>query len=146
VPVIWIRQEFAPDLSDAFPHMRKSNRSYTIKGTDGCRLLKELVTEPSDGDVVKKRFSAFFETVLDRELRKRNVSTVVLAGITTSWCVRSTAVDAYQLGYNVILVDGTLAGFNEADHESSLREMDGYLASVATVDDVADLFARESAR
>ena len=41
-PVIWIRQEFKEDLSDAFPHMRRDGRRYTIRGTPGCELIPEL--------------------------------------------------------------------------------------------------------
>jgi nicotinamidase-related amidase len=39
LPVFWIRQEFAPDLHDAFLEMRASNVSITIAGTPGCELL-----------------------------------------------------------------------------------------------------------
>ena len=42
VPVIWIRQEFKSDLSDAFLIMRKKKESVTIKGTKGCKVLEEL--------------------------------------------------------------------------------------------------------
>lgn len=38
-PVIWVRQEFAPDLSDAFLSMRQTGRRVTIRGTAGCDLL-----------------------------------------------------------------------------------------------------------
>ena len=44
IPVIWVGQSFSPDLSDAFPHMRKSGRSYTIKGTSGALRLDSLET------------------------------------------------------------------------------------------------------
>lgn len=128
VPVIWVRQEFQPDLSDAFPHMIAANRRYAISGTSGCQLLEQLDTAPDDIDVVKTRFSAFFETDLDRHLGNHDVRTVYLAGITTAWCIRTTAVDAYQRGYGVRLVADCLAGFTHADHQNSLREMDGYIA------------------
>jgi len=36
-PIIWVRQEFEPDLSDAFPEMRANNTRVTIKGTPGCQ-------------------------------------------------------------------------------------------------------------
>ncbi len=136
MPVFWVRQEFAPDLSDAFPHMQRSSRRYTIKGTDGCKLLADLEVAPADFDVVKKRFSAFFETDLHERLGSLGVTTIILAGITSSWCVRSTAVDAYQLGYTVLLAAGTMAGFNEDDHDNSLSEMDGYIAEIVSVGDL----------
>src|SRR4029434_8998496 len=64
-PVIWVRQEFAPDLSDAFLEMRKHNLQVTIAGTDGCELLPELNQGQDDKTIVKKRYSAFFGTDLE---------------------------------------------------------------------------------
>jgi len=57
------------------------------------------------------------------------VSTVILAGITTPWCVRSTAVDAYQREFDVILASDCMAAFDEASHVESLTAMDGYIAT-----------------
>ena len=47
-PVLWVRQEFAPDLSDAFLRMRRENLRVTIAGTDGCERLPELERHASD--------------------------------------------------------------------------------------------------
>jgi nicotinamidase-related amidase len=130
LPVIWIKQAFEPDLSDAFPHMRRTGKAYTIRGTPGAELLPELQTGPDDFVVFKKRFSAFFETGLADTLRQLNVGTVILCGVTTSWCIRSTATDAYQHGFEVLLVGDCMAGFNKPDHERDLRAMDGYIGRV----------------
>lgn len=54
-PVIWVRQEFEPDLQDAFPEMRAKGIRIAIKGTPGCQLLRELAGDPSDIVIVKKR-------------------------------------------------------------------------------------------
>src|SRR6185436_11682833 len=70
-PVYWVRQEFAPDLSDAFPVMRKRGIRNTIAGTDGCEILPELDLLPSEAVIVKKRYSAFFGTDLDQLLAVR---------------------------------------------------------------------------
>src|SRR5216684_4244910 len=59
-PVIWIRQEFEPDLRDAFPEMRAKGIRIAIKGTIGCEIASGLATAPSDTVVIKKRYSAFF--------------------------------------------------------------------------------------
>ncbi len=59
-PVIWVRQEFKADLSDAFLSMRKQGIQMTIEGTDGAKLLPELKVQPTDLEIIKKRYSAFF--------------------------------------------------------------------------------------
>jgi nicotinamidase-related amidase len=47
-PVIWTRQEFEPDLRDAFPEMRAKGIRITIKGTPGSEIDCELKVGPSD--------------------------------------------------------------------------------------------------
>ena len=138
VPVFWIRQEFEPDLSNVFRHMRDGGRSYAIRGTPGSRLLPELDVDPSDTIISKHRFSAFFETSLADRLSALGIDTVVLAGITTAWCVRSTAVDAYQRDLTVILARECLDGFTERDHENSLRDMGGYIARALTNREISE--------
>jgi nicotinamidase-related amidase len=95
-PVIWVRQEFQPDLRDAYPEMRKKGIRATIAGTPGCEIVSELNVAPSDPIVVKKRYSAFFDTTLDQVLAALAPDGLILAGINTHACIRATAIDAYQ--------------------------------------------------
>src|SRR6185503_15671686 len=78
-PVIWIRQEFSPDLSDAFLEMRKYNLRVTIAGTTGAEILPELERDPLDCIIVKKRYSAFFKTNLDETLAALRPETLDVA-------------------------------------------------------------------
>jgi maleamate amidohydrolase len=54
-PIIWVRQEFEADLSDAFREMRRQNIRVTIRGTQGCKIIPELGPHPDDPHVIKKR-------------------------------------------------------------------------------------------
>jgi nicotinamidase-related amidase len=47
-PIVWVRQEFAPDLSEAFLRARREHHRVKIAGTDGCELLPELQPHASD--------------------------------------------------------------------------------------------------
>jgi maleamate amidohydrolase len=132
-PIIWVRQEFAPDLSDAFLEMRRRKIPITIKGTRGSRIVPELAPLPEEHHVVKKRYSAFFGTELDELLRTHAVDTLVIAGINTHACVRTTAIDAYQRDLNVIIPREAVGSYDR-DHEAmSLRYMDGKIVSVVTL-------------
>jgi nicotinamidase-related amidase len=73
---------------------------------DWTELAPELDQHPDDHVVTKQRGGAFLGTNLDDYLRQRGVTQVVLAGISTSAGVESTARSAYDLGYNVVLVQG----------------------------------------
>jgi nicotinamidase-related amidase len=138
LPIIWFRQEFAPDLSDAFLHVKRSGKPYAIQGTAGCQLLPELQVAPDDRILVKKRYSAFFQTELDAVLGHLQPHTLVLAGITTAWCVRSTAVDAYQRDYRVLLAQEAMAGFTERDHLESLNAMNGLVGTALSNAELAE--------
>ena len=129
-PFIWIRQEFAPDLSDAFLEMRKRNVCVTISGTEGCKLLAELDYLPTDTTLVKKRYSAFFGTNLDALLKDLQPELLVVAGINTHACIRTTVVDAYQRDYEVILATDCIASYDEAHHELTKQYLDVAIAQL----------------
>ncbi|MDX1428811.1 MAG: cysteine hydrolase, partial [Rhodothermales bacterium] len=135
-PVIWVRQEFAPDLSDAFLVMRKHDIHITIAGTSGALLLDELDRDPADYEVVKKRYSAFHGTRLESLLEEMAVRTLVIAGINTHACVRMAAIDAYQRDYEVIVARNCVASPDHAHHEMTLVYLDGEIAKVTS-----DVFA-----
>lgn len=132
LPIVWIRQEFEPNLSDAFLEMRQYGIKKYIKGTPGVKILSELKVLDSENVVVKKRYSGFFETSLDQILRECNVDSLVLAGINTHACIRTTAIDAYQRDWKVILAADCINSYNQDWHESSLDYMKGRIASYLT--------------
>jgi maleamate amidohydrolase len=138
-PIVWVRQEFEPDLSDAFREMRRDNIRITIKGTEGCKIVPDLVPRPDDLHVIKKRYSAFFRTQLDELIRTKVVDTLVLAGINTHACVRTTAIDAYQRDLDVIIAREAVGSYDREHAAVSLRYMDGKIASVMSV---AELLSR----
>src|SRR5262249_26279950 len=127
-PVIWVRQEFAPDLSDGFLVMRKRNLRVTIAGTEGCQILPELDRDPSETVIVKKRYSAFFGTELDHLLQTLRPKSLVIAGVNTHACIRTTAIDAYQRDYDVIVVADGVASYDDEHHEVTKRYLDGTIA------------------
>jgi len=129
-PVIWVRQEFKADLSDAFLDMRRRNIRVTIEGTHGAQLLPELERAECDAVVVKKRYSAFYNTNLEEILARVEPAALVLAGINTHACIRTAAIDAYQRDYDVILASECIASYDPVWHEETLRYVDGRIARV----------------
>ncbi len=136
-PVVWVRQEFAPDLSDAFLRTRRENHRVTIAGTDGCELLPELERHPSDKVLIKKRYSAFFGTGLDETLTSICPETLVLAGINTHACVRMTAIDAYQRDYQVLIASDCVASYDMEHHEVTVRYLGAGIARFASSQEIA---------
>jgi nicotinamidase-related amidase len=140
-PIVWVRQEFAPDLSDAFLRARRENHRVTIAGTDGCELLPELERHASDKVLVKKRYSAFFGTDLDETLAAIRPEVLVLAGINTHACIRTTAIDAYQRDYEVLIASDCVASYDAEHHEVTKRYLDAGIARFVLSAELAKMLA-----
>jgi nicotinamidase-related amidase len=129
-PVIWVRQEFEPDMRDAFPEMRAKGIRITMRGTPGCQIAPDLEVAPADPIIIKKRYSAFYGTSLDQVLAELRPDGLILAGINTHACIRVAAIDAYQRDWQVILAADCVGSYDQEHHEVSLRYMNGKIASL----------------
>ena len=81
----------------------------------------------TDHVIVKKRYSAFFGTNLDDLLGRLGCTQIIVAGINTHACVRTTVIDAYQRDYDVILARDCIESHDKEHHETTWRYMDGKL-------------------
>ncbi|GAB7030050.1 isochorismatase family protein [Streptomyces sp. NPDC021749] len=106
---------------------------------DWAELVPELDRRPGDLTVSKQRWGAFHGTGLDRELRDRGVTQIVLAGIATSIGVESTARAAHEHGYHVTLVTDAMADLDEAAHRNSLEKVFPRLGETGTTEAVLTL-------
>lgn len=145
-PVIWVRQEFESDLSDAYVGLRKTNTKITIKGTRGSQLLPELITDNNDVDVVKKRFSAFHETQLDSILAANSITSLIICGVKTHACIRTSAIDAYQRDFDVIIAKDCVADTNQTHGEISLDYLSKYMARVLGNPEIVELLLKSGTK
>jgi nicotinamidase-related amidase/ribosomal protein S18 acetylase RimI-like enzyme len=122
IPVIWVRQEFTPDLHDAFLAIRRGvSKPVTIQGTAGAKLLSGLVVAPKDHEIIKKRYSAFFGTQLDDLLHSMDIKRLIIAGVNSHACVRMAVIDAYQRDYSIFLATDCVDSYDKEHHDISLR-------------------------
>ena len=98
-----------------------------------------LAPEPGDIVVRKTRVGAFSTTDLDEQLRKRGISTVVLAGISTSGVVLSTVRDAADRDYRVIVLADGCADFDAEVHDVLLGKVFRRQADVVTIAELDEL-------
>lgn len=112
------------DEGDKFHPETKLFPPHNIKGTGGRDLYGQLadVYEAIKDDsrvfwMDKRHYSAFAGTDLDIRLRERRVTTVVLTGVLTDICVLHTAVDAYNLGYDIEIPASCVASLSQENHD-----------------------------
>ncbi len=102
-------------------HELKFWGDHAIAGTKGAEVIPEL--KPGEGDYVvpKRRYSGFFHTDLDLLLRELGVERVILTGLHAHMCVRHTAADAYQLGYDVLVATDCTDSFTKEDYDYGIK-------------------------
>ena len=88
--------------------------------------------EPAPGETVitKQYASAFFGTSLASTLTSLRVDTVLIAGVSTSGCVRASAVDACQHGFVPLVVRDAVGDRHSAPHEANLFDLQAKYAEV----------------
>jgi nicotinamidase-related amidase len=101
----------------------------------GLEFVEPLAPLAAEIVVRKSRASAFFGTPLSTWLRQLDVDTVVLAGETTSGCVRATAVDAYSHGFGVAVVEEATFDRSPLSHKVNLFDLSLKYASVVHLDE-----------
>ncbi|MCH7885673.1 MAG: cysteine hydrolase, partial [Planctomycetes bacterium] len=74
-----------------------------LAGSWGSQIVPALEPHPDEYRVAKRRYSGFFETDLDLRLRELGIRHVVVVGVVTNICVRSTVHDAFYRGYDAIV-------------------------------------------
>ncbi|MBS0265821.1 MAG: aldehyde dehydrogenase family protein, partial [Planctomycetes bacterium] len=96
------------DEAQQMPHWRQSGLQRCRAGTPGHSPPENLLALPGEEIVHKRFYSGFHGTDLATRLRAANVDTVILAGVHLRACVRTTAIDAYQLGFQVWMADDAI--------------------------------------
>jgi ureidoacrylate peracid hydrolase len=145
-PIFFTRYSLNRDYSDAglllelFPAVKDAGGM--IRETWDADIVDELKPQPGESVIDKTRYSAFYDTDLERQLRDLGVDTVIVCGVTTNICVESTVRDAFFRDIRVIVPsDGTAAVTPEL-HEGALRDFEYGFGRVATVAEIADSLAR----
>jgi maleamate amidohydrolase len=144
IPVIFstVRYDDA-DLRDAGIWALKQKGSVTLRAeTDGHELDPRLTFAKGDSLLLKKYASCFFGTDLVSRLNSRRIDTLIIAGCTTSGCVRATAVDAIQNGFRPIVVREAVGDRSVAAHEQSLFDLHAKYADVVTLEEAQGFLRR----
>lgn len=115
-PVIFACDSFLPDDFIFGGRMKP----HSLRGTPGAEVIPELNRQPGDMVLPKRRLSAFFKTDLDQTLRTLGVDRVLVAGISTCFCVLSTALDAISHDFRAVLVEDCSAAPTPEAHEAAL--------------------------
>ncbi len=131
LPVFFTTTVYQPDLADAGLFIRKvPSLALLTRGSRWVEVDPRLQPTAAEAVIEKRYASAFFGTPLASTLTAAAVDTVVIAGCTTSGCVRATVVDALQHGFRAIVPRQCVGDRSAEQHEASLVDMDGKYGDV----------------
>ena len=146
VPVIYTRVLYHPGGLDGGLFVQKVP---ALRGMVEGAPLAELVPElpPAAGDlvIVKQYASAFFGTHLAATLTAAGIDTLIIAGCSTSGCIRATAVDAMQHGFRAVVMRDCVADRAPEPHEANLFDIQAKYGEVVPASAVLALFEGRTA-
>ena len=96
-------------------------------------IVPEIQIQPQDILIEKKTWNAFFQTSLNKELKKKGITQLVLAGISTSIGVEGTARAASELGYNLTFAIDAMTDKVLEAHENSIHNIFPRIGESGTV-------------
>lgn len=129
------------NVNAAAPGRTEQPRPAAARPDGWTDFIPELQQATSDHVVTKRSWGAFMHTALDAHLRQAGVTQVVLAGVSTSAGVESTARQAYELGYNVTLAIDAMADMNADAHANSITRIFPRLGETGTTQAIVDRLA-----
>ncbi len=96
---------------------------FAVEGTHGAQVVDELAPAPGEYIIPKIRMSAFIGTELDLMLRNLGITSLVITGIQTPNCIRTTVFDAIAYNYPVTLIEDAVGARNDAVHRANVQDM-----------------------
>ena len=137
VPVIHTRVEYHPSGADGgwfvrkVPALRKM-----VAGEPLAQIDPKVAPLPEEVVLVKQYPSPFFGTPLAPMLAALGVDTLILAGCSTSGCVRAGALDGVQHGYRVVVPHECVGDRHDGPHDANLFDINAKYGDVVTRDEV----------
>lgn len=144
--VIYTREGHHPDLGDLPPSKRAKTRRagaeigsagtlgrLLVRGEAGWDIVEELAPASDEAVLDKVGTGAFYATELEHRLRMQGIDQLILVGVTTGVCVSTTAREASDRGFNVLVLSDCCAEPESRMHEIALELLQvesGYIATV----------------
>ncbi|WAC05819.1 MAG: cysteine hydrolase [Methanoregula sp.] len=112
---------------------------FAVEGTYGAAVIDELAPAPGEYVIHKTRMSAFIGTELDLMLRTLGITDLIVTGIQTPNCIRTTVFDAIAYNFRVTLVKDAVGARNDQIHNANLEDMANIGVRIVKAKDLASV-------
>ena len=120
----------------AWKNKRTQERMTASANESGDTIVPDIAPEPRDIVIYKQKPSAFYGTPLTSYLTLLGADSLLLAGTTTSGCVRATVLDAFSGNYRCTVVEEGCFDRSQASHAINLCDIHAKYADVVKLDEV----------
>jgi nicotinamidase-related amidase len=135
--VVLVNVAFSPDGADMLRQPVDQAQPLPAGGLpDGWSDFPPGLMQTGDLKITKRQWGAFYGTELDLQLRRRGIRTIVLGGVATHIGVESTARQAYEHGYELLIVTDVTTSSDAEGHEMSMKHIMPRLARVVQSGDI----------
>ncbi|MEO6505704.1 MAG: isochorismatase family protein [Terrimesophilobacter sp.] len=139
VPVMHTRTVYGPGGTDGGLFIRKVPALEMLIGDNPMNeIMPQVAPRENELVLVKQYASAFFGTSLSSTLQSSGIDTLVIVGVSTSGCVRATAVDALQHGFISVVVQDAVGDRTKEVHESNLFDLGAKYSEVVDETDIVN--------
>jgi nicotinamidase-related amidase len=132
---VLVGSSYEPGRRDAGVWELKLSHDGMDEGSEGAEFDERLGRNHTDMVVWKKYPSCFFGTDLASRLVALRIDTVLLAGASTSGCIRASAVDACSSGFRTIVVREAVADRSPLPHIANLFDIEMKYGDVVALDE-----------
>ena len=122
---------FCCDSHDPYDLEFKMFPPHCIAGTIEAEIIPELANYQGE-KITKKRYSAFFETKLEKKLLHQKPSKLIICGVLTDICVMHTVADARNRDYQVEVPVDCVSALDEKTQQFALKHMEKVLGAKLT--------------
>jgi ureidoacrylate peracid hydrolase len=123
---------------------RIKRRPICIRGSWDAEIVEPLKPSLDDHVVIKRRDSVFQDTEVEVWLRSLGIDSIIFSGIDTSICVESSLRDAFNHGYDIVLISDATASNNLEHYNSTLDNIRNYYGLVMNLDELISNFGKEN--
>lgn len=139
-PVIWVHDTHRRNMRRDREFLKRT--PHGEEGTWAVKIIDDLGARADEIHVNKHRYSSFFQTDLDLVLKDMLIEQVVVFGVVTNICVRSTVHDAFFNGYEVVVPHDCCAATGPREQESTLYDIATHFGVVTDAASVAAALAK----
>ena len=140
-PVCLVRVGFSPDFADALKPTVDAQHGMGKLPDNWWDYASELNVADTDIHIIKRQWGAFYGTELELQLRRRGIRTIVMGGVSTNIGVESTARNAFELGFDQVLVEDAMSSSDADMHRFAVEKIFPRLARIRSTAEVLDMLS-----